>query len=173
IAGAESGFAQVARDVGSMLQGGAQMASTIGSFDRRQDEWTFQANLADLEIIQLRRQMDAANIRLDIAQKEVSAHQLQIANAKQTDQFLKSKFTDTELYDYMAGQLSSVFYRGYQLTLDVAHQAERCLQFELGVDSSYIQYNYWDSQKKGLLSGDRLMNDLKQMDVAYMQKNKR
>jgi len=43
----------------------------------------------------------------------------------------------------------------------------------LGVDNTYIRYNYWDSQKKGLLSGDRLMSDLKQMEVAYMQKNKR
>jgi len=173
IAGAESGFAQVAKDVGSMLQTGSQMASTVGGFDRRQDEWTFQANLADLEIVQLNRQKDAANIRLDIAQKEVAAHQVQITNAQQTDQFLKSKFTDTELYQYMAGQLSIVFYRAYQLALGVSHQAERCLQFELGVDNTYIQYNYWDSQKKGLLSGDRLMSDLKQMDVDYMQKNKR
>jgi hypothetical protein len=173
IAGAESGFSQVSKDVGSMLQGGGQMASTVGGFDRRQDEWTFQATLADLEIIQLNRQKDAATIRLDIAQKEVAAHQVQIANAQQTDQFLKSKFTDTELYQYMAGQLSSVFYSAYQLALNVAHQAERCLQFELGVDNTYIRYNYWDSQKKGLLSGDRLMSDLKQMEVAYMQKNKR
>jgi Tc toxin complex TcA C-terminal TcB-binding domain len=73
----------------------------------------------------------------------------------------------------MAGQLSSVLYRAYQLGLNVSHQAERCLQFELGVDNTYIQYNYWDSQKKGLLSGERLMSDLKQMDVDYMQKNKR
>lgn len=173
IAGAESGFAQVTRDIVGMLQGGAQMATTIGSYDRRQDDWTFQAQLADLELIQLHRQMDAANIRLDIAQKELAAHQLQIANANQTDQFLKTKFTNTELFDYMVGQISSVFYRGYQLALNVAHQAERCFQFELGTDTTFIQYNYWDSMKKGLLSGERLMSDIKQMDVAYMQQNKR
>ncbi len=132
-----------------------------------------QAQLADLELIQLRRQMDAANIRLDIAKKEVAAHQLQIANANQTDQFLKTKFTNTELFDYMVGQISAVFYRGYQLALNVAHQTERCFQFELGSDTNFIQYNYWDSMKKGLLSGERLMSDLKQLDVAYMQQNKR
>jgi hypothetical protein len=173
IAGAASGFAQVTRDITSMIQGGAQMASTMASYDRRQDEWTFQAQLADLEIIQLNRQMDAAKIRLDIAQKEVAAHQLQIDNAKRTDQFLRTKFTNTELFDYMVGQVSAVFYRSYQLALNVAHQAERCFQFELGTDQTFIQYNYWDSLKKGLLSGERLMSDVKQMDVAYMQLNKR
>ncbi len=44
IAGAESGFAQVIRDIVGMLQGGAQMATTIGGYDRRQDEWTSRLN---------------------------------------------------------------------------------------------------------------------------------
>jgi len=173
IAGAESGFAQVTRDIVSILQGGAQMATTIAGYDLRQDEWTFQAQLADLELVQLNRQMDAASIRLDIAKKELAAHQVQTANANQSDQFLRSKFSNTELFDYMVGQISAVFYRGYQLALSVAHQAERCFQFELAADTTFIQYNYWDSLKKGLLSGDRLMSDIKQMDVAYLQQNKR
>ena len=40
-------------------------------------------------------------------------------------------------------------------------------------DSSYVQFGYWDSMKKGLLSGESLMYNLKQMEMAYYEKNKR
>ncbi len=173
ISGAASGFAQVSRDISGMMHGGAGIASTVASYDRRQDDWDFQARLSDLELVQLSAQLVAAQIRLDIVQKELAAHQLQIANANQSDSFLKGKFTNTELFDYMLGQLSGVYYRAYQLALSTAHQAERCLQFELGTSTSYIGYGYWDAQKKGLLAGERLLADIKQMDIGYLQKHKR
>ena len=40
-------------------------------------------------------------------------------------------------------------------------------------DSNFIQFGYWDSLKKGLLSGERLDLDLKRMDVAYLEQNQR
>ena len=40
-------------------------------------------------------------------------------------------------------------------------------------DSNYIQYGYWDSLKKGLLSGEKLYHDLKRMEAAYLEQNKR
>ena len=58
--------------------------------------------------------------------------------------------------------------------LPVAKRAERTFRHELGLrDSSFIQFGYWDSLKKGLLSGERLHHDLKRMDVAYLDQNKR
>src|SRR6201986_3523205 len=74
----------------------------------------------------------------------------------------------------MVGQLSSVYFQGYQLAYDVAKRAERSFRYELGlVDSSFIQFGYWDSLKKGLLCGERLHDALKRMDVAYLEQNAR
>lgn len=53
IAGAMGGFAGVTRSIAGLLQQGAGMAATIGSYQRRQDEWNFQADLADKELSQL------------------------------------------------------------------------------------------------------------------------
>jgi hypothetical protein len=39
--------------------------------------------------------------------------------------------------------------------------------------SNYIQFGYWDSLKKGLLSGERLYLDLKRLENAYLDQNKR
>jgi hypothetical protein len=35
---------------------------------------------------------------------------------------------------------------------------------ELGDDTNFIQFGYWDNLKKGLLAGERLAHDLKRMD---------
>jgi hypothetical protein len=40
-------------------------------------------------------------------------------------------------------------------------------------DSSYIQFGYWDSLKKGLLCGEKLAYDLKRLEAAYYEQNRR
>lgn len=56
----------------------------------------------------------------------------------------------------------------------MAKRAERTYRFELGLeDSHFIQFGYWDSLKKGLLAGERLYHDLKRMELAYLDQNKR
>jgi Tc toxin complex TcA C-terminal TcB-binding domain len=67
-----------------------------------------------------------------------------------------------------------VYFQSYQLAYDLAKRAERCFRFELGLqDSSYIQFGYWDSLKKGLLSGEKLQYDLHRLENAYMEQNRR
>ena len=47
-------------------------------------------------------------------------------------------------------------------------------RFELGLQqSSYIQFGYWDSLKKGLLAGEKLFQDLKRLEGAYLDQNHR
>jgi len=168
-----AGFAGVARAVAGLMQTGAGMATTLGSYQRRQDEWTFQATLADKELVQLQKQQDQARIKLAVAEADLAAHRRQMANAGETDRFLRSKFTDRELYDYMLGKLSGVYFRAYQLALDIAHKAERCFQHELGSEQTFVRFDYWDSLKKGLLAGQRLLNDVKQMETQYLAQNRR
>jgi len=39
-------------------------------------------------------------------------------------------------------------------------------------DTTFIQFNYWDTGRKGLLSGEALHFDLKRMEVSYHDNNK-
>ncbi len=62
------------------------------------------------------------------------------------------------------------------MTYDIAKQAEKAFRHELGLedkDTNFIQFGYWDSLKKGLLSGEKLHHDLRRMEMAYLEKNKR
>lgn len=156
-----------------MASNEAARASILGGYDRRFDDWKLQERLAKKELEQIKRQIVAAEIRRDIAETDLKNHDLQIDNAKKTDEFMRSKFTNKELYDWTIGQISAVYFRAYQLAFDFAKKAERCYRFELGSDDSFIGYGYWDSMKKGLQSADQLFHDIKRMETSYLDKNKR
>ncbi len=153
---------------------GASLASAQATFQRRSDDWEFMASQATTEIDQIQSLINAAQITQAIAENDVNNQQLQIDNAKAVNDYLRNKYTSAELYSYLISQISTVYFQTYQLAYQMAKKAEKCFQYELGIDdSSYIQFGYWDSLKKGLLSGDKLMYDLKRLDAAYQDQNKR
>lgn len=152
----------------------AARASTLAGYDRRYSDWKLQEDLADKELEQLERSIAGAELRMAIAEKELKNHLVQIENAKAVDAFLRSKYTNEELYQWQVGQISGVFFQTYKLAYDLAKRAERCFRFELGLDdSSFITFGYWDSLKKGLLSGEKLQYDLRRLESAYLEKNRR
>lgn len=146
----------------------------IGGYERRYEEWRFQSNMAARELEQIDKQIIANGIRQQIAERELANHDQQIANSIEVEGFLRDKYTSQELYSWMGGQISSVYFRAYQLAHAMAKRAERAFRFELGLsDSKYIQFGYWDSLKKGLMAGEMLGYDLKRMEAAYLDQNKR
>ncbi|WP_244222793.1 neuraminidase-like domain-containing protein [Cupriavidus lacunae] len=164
---------QTISSIARALDKAAAMAATQGSYQRRQDEWDFQVRLADKELVQIDQQIATANLHLDMLAKDVAAHDVQVANARQTDAYMHSKYTRQELYDWMIGRISSVYFKAYQLAFDVAKKAERCFGHELGGSANFIAFGYWDSLQKGLMSADALLHDIKRMEAAYLDQNKR
>lgn len=164
---------------------GATIASTIynyqgnkasieGGFDRREEDWRFQADSALKEMVHIDKQIAAAEIRTAVAEKDLQSHQEQIQNAAEMDAYLHDKYTGTELYSWMISQISTVYFQSYQLAYDLAKQAERAYRHELGLaDSNFIRFGYWDNLKRGLLAGEKLQQDLKRMKVAYLEQNRR
>ncbi len=166
--------ARATYQIGSILDKSASIASMVASFQRRKEEWDFQRDLAAKEIEQIERSIAAAEVRIAIAEKELENHIAQLDNAKAVDAFLRSKYTNEELYQWQIGQISSVFFQSYKLAYDLAKRAERCFRFELGLqDSSYIRFGHWDNLKKGLLSGEKLQYDLRRLETAYLEQNRR
>ena len=97
-----------------------------------------------------------------------------VENAREVEEFLRDKYTNQELYGWMVGQFATVLLPDLSARLRPAKRAERAFRHELGLkDSSFIQFGYWDSLKKGLLAGERLYHDLKRMEVAYLDQNRR
>jgi hypothetical protein len=155
----------------------ASLLLTKSGYQRRKEEWNFQAQMAGMEINQLNKQLTAAEIRLMVAEKELENLDVQIEQSLSVNEFYKEKFTGEQLYNWMITEVSKIYFSAYKLAYDMAKKAEACYRHELGIyddkNSSIIQFGHWDSLKQGLLSGDRLMHELHQLDAEYIDKNKR
>ena len=82
----------------------------------------------------------AAQVRVAVAERELANHDLQARNATRAKEVMADKFTNRELYDWMVGQVSGLYFRAYQLAYDLAKRAERAYRYELGVqESSFVQ----------------------------------
>ena len=157
-----------------ILHEGASIAATLASYRRRMDDWQFQGGLADIELQQVKQQILAARIRLDIATKELDDHDQQIANAQAVDDYLHGKFTNQNLYDWMSSQIAATYFQSYQRAFDVAKRAERAYQLELALPAaSFVNFGNWDNLRQGLLAGEKLQYDLRRMELSYMDENVR
>jgi hypothetical protein len=170
-------FGDVAQIGATLEQDQAGMASRYASYERRADEWLLQHNSAAHELMQIGRQILTSLISEQIAHHEYENTKKQIENAQEVDRFLQEKFTNEELYTWMQGEISRLYYEYYRFAFDTARKAEQTMKRELmrpEVDATtYIKFNYWDGGRKGLLSGEALYLDLKRMEMAYHENNKR
>jgi hypothetical protein len=154
----------------------ASMSGYNATYGRRADEWRHQIDLANRELVQMDQQMIAAEIRLNIVEQEQRNHEQQIAQSEEAEAMLRDKFTNAQLYSWMSAQLAALHYQSYRMAFDLARQAEAAAQQELpdleGTDH-FIQLDHWDSARKGLLAAERLAQDLRRLEVAYLQNNAR
>lgn len=159
-------------------------ASKSSSYQRRADDWLLQYNLAAHELMQNGRQILTSLIAEQITHHEYLSINKQIENAEEIQHFLdavkspeKAKFTNEQLYLWMQGEISRLYYEYYRFAFDTARKAERTMKQELmrpELDTQdFVKFNYWDAGRKGLLSGEALYRDVKRMEMAYHDSNKR
>ena len=152
-----------------------QWNGLIAAWQRRRDDWVHQSKTTVEDIRQLDKQIAALDIRKGIAEKELANHRKQIEHTREIDDYIRhQKFSRESLYSWMESQLASVYFTAYQLAYDQAKRAERAFRFELGDDTTnFIQPGHWDGLQKGLLAGERLAQDLRRMEVAHLERNRR
>ena len=147
----------------------------MAGWQRRRDEWLYQAKSAVLEIMQIDKQIVASEIRKAIAEKELDNHYKQIEHTKTLDDYVRNqKFSNETLYTWMESGLSIVYKSAFDIAYELAKKAEKAFRFELGDDlTHFITSGYWDTMQRGLLAGEGLMHDLKRMEIAFMDRNNR
>jgi hypothetical protein len=173
--------AKITADIASMKaaweQDQAGIAARTAGHQRRVDEWTLQANLAAHELKQIGSQLIASLIAEQVAYHNYTIVKTQLQQAQEVKSFLETKFTKVEFYGWMQSELSGLYYQYYRLATETARQAEQTMKQELMrpelESTQYIGFNYWDSGHQGLLAGEALHLDLKRMEMAYLDNNKR
>jgi hypothetical protein len=146
-------------------------AGRKANFLRQLQDRVQQANTAGYEIKNIDKQILTQQIRINIASQEITNQQKQIDNAQEVEEFLRNKYTNQDLYEWMVSQIRASYHQAYNLAYDLAKRAERVFQFERGLTTSnFIQYGYWDAAYDGLFSGERLYIGLKQLEAAHQEK---
>lgn len=157
----------------SVLDKSAGVTANMGEFVRREEEWVLQMNSAEYEREQIAKTIEANEVRKVIAEQELEIHKKGIEQALEEEEFLKNKFSSKDLYNWMVGRIAIVYFQTYRLALEMALDAQKAYQYELALNDSFINLAYWDSLKKGLLSGENLMFSLEQMERSYTENNTR
>ncbi|MEO8416934.1 MAG: hypothetical protein ABI472_24940, partial [Ginsengibacter sp.] len=175
--GLADGGADLAKKAADAFLTSAERASKMAGYYRRAEDYVFQANTATDELMQYGRQIISSLIREQITKKEYQNHLKQIEQAEEINSFLLDKFTNEELYNWMQGEISKIYFSCYQFAYDIAKRSEQTLKYELMRQEfdnlELIKFGYWDSARKGLLAGESLYLDLKRLEMAYHENNKR
>lgn len=170
--------AEIARTEAAWETDQAQLAGLTASYERRLEEWTQQANLAADELTAIGRQILTSLVAEQVARQELATVDRQIQQTREVDRFLREdKRAGEDLYAWMQGEMSRLYYEYYRFAVDVARKAERTMKHELMRgeldDTQFVRFNYWDQGRNGLLAADALHLDLKRMELAYHEHNRR
>ena len=154
------------------LEKGANLAGLQAEYEDRWDECVFETSQAETELEKTSQDIANAQLHITMLQADIDQQDLAVTQLKDMDKFMRSKFTNQELYDWMLSSTSKTYFSSYQLAFDVAKQAEQALQLELGTQQTFLKFGY-DSLRKGLLAADGLVASIRAMETAYHDQNRR
>src|SRR5690606_4332592 len=107
---AAASLAQTLVDISVIgLQTSISISSMYASLQRREQEWEYQKTIANQDVKIGGQQVKIANDRIRITTQEREIADIQFNHAKATLDFLKTKFTNADLYEWMSGILEDVY----------------------------------------------------------------
>src|SRR5207249_2089883 len=102
-------LANAASSLAAVASTQAQITSTMASFERRKEEWGFQETLASKEQDIADDQKTLALDRYNITDQQRRIAGINADNASAGVTFLRNKFTNAELYQWMSGIVGSAY----------------------------------------------------------------
>lgn len=171
----------------------ASILSTLASYERRTQDWTFQKTLAQQDVLIGAEQVTTAQDHLRVVGQQQVIAQMTADHASAIVDFLSNKFTNADLYDWMSNVLEGVYSFFLQQATSMAQLASNQLAFERQqVPPQYIQTDYWQSpsdlantgqsvtqtdgqtvNRLGLTGSERLLQDIYQLDQYAFATNQR
>jgi hypothetical protein len=146
-----------------------ELLARKGELVQQTQERRHEANLAGREIMNVDRQIQAQRVTVAVCEADLALQQKQAENAAQMSEFLKTKYTNVQLYAWLDSGYRAALFQTYQLAFDLAKGAERAFQFERPAYSagSFIEGGYWDNAHDGMLAAQRLSLGLRRLESAY------
>ncbi|WP_371786040.1 hemopexin repeat-containing protein [Streptosporangium subroseum] len=164
---------EVAESLGEGLSVLGELLGVRSEQERAEQDWQYQLDTARSEVSQIVHQVAGGVAQLAAAQRELEILGREIANQEEVSAFLRDKFTGHQLYQWMSGRMSELYFRAYGMAYEMARSAERAFRFERGTEITVIRPVYWESLRNGLLAGESLQSDLDRLGKAYQEADTR
>lgn len=168
--------ADVFQTLGEGLSMAGETLGIVAQYQRMYEDWELQKKMAVADEKMIKAQILGAELQYKAAEYELELVNKQIEHNKAMATFMRDKFTNEELYQWMSSSLSGLYYQTYKLAYDMAKYAEKAYQFQRGAPRelvNFIRPTYWNSQRKGLMAGEQLGLDLDRMEMHYMESDDR
>ncbi|KAL3454415.1 hypothetical protein BJX65DRAFT_301056 [Aspergillus insuetus] len=151
---------------------GSQQASRVNRLYTQLQDRRLQANIAGFELQGIHKQIQTHEHRIEAVKQEIKLQEAQIQHASSVKDYLMSKWTNDQLYNWLDNSMRDHLYHTYVFALQMARQAERALQFENGHQASRRAVipadGAWDSTHDGLLAGEGLYRALKHLEREFI-----
>jgi Tc toxin complex TcA C-terminal TcB-binding domain/Neuraminidase-like domain len=157
------------------LETSAGVRDAKANYERRTEEWTLQKNQADKDAEQLAHQYTSVQEQLNMAQKQRTLAELEQGHADALYQMQSTRFTGKELYNWMAGRLSGLYFQLFDTTQPLCLMAKAALEKEIDkskTDGLFIRPG-WNDLYQGLLAGEDLQLNLQKLENVWLQEEQR
>lgn len=174
LAGLFETIAKVMQTVAEIQSSTAAIDMTQSTWARRSIEWFHQMQVNPIHIQQSEMLILGAHRRRDQAMQELNNQQRQIEHAAEVLDFLRDKFTSTDLYLMLKKETAAMHARMYRLAHCASLEAQRAFNFERGDKTRhFLPEAGWENLRGALVAGERLQCALARMEKAYFDENTR
>ncbi|MET7426682.1 hypothetical protein [Dactylosporangium sp. NPDC005555] len=178
------GLGEIAGGLSQAASLDAQIEGTKAGFERRAQEWQLQQSLALNDVEIARQQTALAETQQRIAAQEQLIAGANLAHAAATADFLATKFTSAELFEWMSTVLNGVYAYFLRQATALARLAQAQLAFERQEpDRGLVQDDYWQgppssgaadpTDRRGVTGAARLLADLTRLDQYAFETDRR
>lgn len=157
------------------LEQGANIVDIKANHARRAQEWLLQQTLAEKDVAQLTEQLTGLNLQIEMAKKQRNLAELEQSHAAAIYQMQSTRFSGKELYNWMVGRLSGLYYQLFDAAQPLCMMAKSAL--ERDIDANKTQHLFtrsgWNDLYQGLLAGEDLMLNLQKLENIWLIEDER
>jgi hypothetical protein len=154
---------------------GANIIDIRANHARREQEWQLQQTLAEKDVAQLQEQLTGLDLQISMAEKQRNLAEMEQSHALAIYQMQTTRFSGKELYNWMVGRLSGLYYQLFDAAQPLCLMAKSAL--ERDIDKNKTQHLFtrsgWNDLYQGLLAGEDLMLNLQKLENIWLIEDER
>ncbi|WP_323160715.1 neuraminidase-like domain-containing protein [Pseudomonas fluorescens] len=162
---------QIAADV---QRANADKTGTSESYRRRREDWRLLRNQASAEKNAISAQIAGQERAINAARINLEHTLAANSQALRLFEFLQTRATNLELYQWLMGQLQTLHFQAYDAAVALCLSAQTALRAETcEFDAYQLDTDVWRDQRRGLTAGATLQAGLLRMRSEYLQRRER